>query len=91
MKITGQQPVTWNRITEVYRQYTAAKDKYPQATDSLQISPEGRLLLELKALAAGLEGSSEARVEAIRARLAAGTYSIPVEDVAAALLKEIGW
>ncbi|MDN5344594.1 MAG: negative regulator of flagellin synthesis FlgM [Clostridia bacterium] len=100
MKITGQGPVAWNRVREAYQQAAGVKgkDKPAQASpapagageDAIQFSSDSRFIRELKTHLAGGDDIRSARVEAIRARLAAGSYNVPAEDVAAAILKEMG-
>lgn len=100
MKITGQGPVSWNKVREAYQQAAGIRDKdkpaptRPATTgageDVIQLSSDSRFIRELKTHLAGGDETRSARVEAIRARLAAGTYNVPAGEVAAAILKEMG-
>jgi negative regulator of flagellin synthesis FlgM len=123
LKITGQGPVSWNRVRAAYQQPGSGKgqgrvDKAPAGVDkaaagantiqlstgsklirelkarpeddSVQLSAASRLINDLKTRLAGADDIRSARVEAIRAAVAEGTYKVPVEDVADAILKEMG-
>ncbi|MGI9862432.1 flagellar biosynthesis anti-sigma factor FlgM [Moorella naiadis] len=95
MQITGQGPVSWNRVRAAYQQDAGIKGKVQPAQarpeeDIIQLSFDSRFIRELKTHLAGGDDTRSARVEAIRARLAAGTYNIPAGEVAAAILKEMG-
>jgi negative regulator of flagellin synthesis FlgM len=90
LKITDQRPVAWNKAIEAYRRPAGVKekDKADGVADSVQLSADGQLVRELMATAAG-DDLRAARIEAIRARVLAGTYNIPPEAVAGAMLKEL--
>ncbi|WP_258359759.1 flagellar biosynthesis anti-sigma factor FlgM [Moorella sulfitireducens (nom. illeg.)] len=95
MKITGQGPVSWNRVNVAYQQGAGVQDserpaRARQEGDSVQLSPESRLIKELRTRLAGMEETSAGRVEVIRDAVAAGVYKVPEEDVAGAILKEMG-
>ncbi|WP_406678079.1 flagellar biosynthesis anti-sigma factor FlgM [Moorella sp. ACPs] len=95
MKITGQGPVSWNRVCAAYQQAAGVKgnDRPAQARreeDSVQLSPESRLINDLKTRLAGAEDIRSTRVEAIRAAVASGTYKVSLEELAGAMLKEMG-
>ncbi|WP_338834389.1 hypothetical protein MHLNE_07330 [Moorella humiferrea] len=95
MKITGQGPVSWNQVRAAYQKGTGVKESGRQGQtrreeDIVQLSPESRLINDLKMRLAGVEDIRPAWVEAIRAAIAAGTYKVSLEDVADAILKEIG-
>lgn len=92
MKINGQGPVNfWARVLDNYRQPKNAKGESSAAkADILQLSPEGRFIKEIKALALRDEGVRVELVEAIRARIESGDYHISVSDLADAILKEMG-
>lgn len=100
MKITGQGPVSWNRVREAYQQGAGIKGKDKPAPtrpgpagtgeEAIQLSSDSRFIRELKTHLAGGDDTRSARVEAIRARLAAGTYNVPAGEVATAILKEMG-
>lgn len=96
MKITGEGRFYWNRVRAAYQQAAGVKgnDRPAKARgeeDSVQLSPDTRFINVLKTRLAGEEDIRSTRVEAIRARLAAGTYNVPAVDVADAILKEMGW
>ncbi|QGP92803.1 Anti-sigma-28 factor, FlgM [Neomoorella glycerini] len=95
MKITGQGPVSWNRVRAAYQQPADVKgqggvDKAFAGADTVQLSAGSKLIRELKARLEEVNDTRAGRVEAIRAALAAGTYKISLEEVAAAILKEMG-
>ncbi|APC07863.1 flagellar biosynthesis anti-sigma factor FlgM [Neomoorella thermoacetica] len=95
MKITGEGPVSWNRVRAAYQQAARVKGNGRPAEarreeDYVQLSPDTRFINVLKTRLAGEEDIRSTRVEAIRARLAAGTYNVPAADVADAILKEMG-
>lgn len=95
MKITGEGQLSWDRVRAAYQQAAGVKGndrpaKARQEEDTVQLSPDSRFINELKMRLAGEEDIRPARVEAIRARLAAGTYSVPAVDVADAIMKEMG-
>ncbi len=91
MKINGQRPVDfWGRVLETYRKPITGKGQGTAASqDKLELSPEGQFIQELKTLAAQDDTVRTELVEAIRSRLEAGSYSVSITDLAAAILKEI--
>ncbi|WP_054937786.1 flagellar biosynthesis anti-sigma factor FlgM [Moorella stamsii] len=95
MKITGQGPVSWNQVRAAYEQPAGVKgqgrvDKAPPSADTVQLSAGSQLIRELKARLEEVNDTRAGRVEAIRAALAAGTYNVSLEEVAGAILKEMG-
>lgn len=92
MKINGQGPVNfWSRILETYRRPVNEKEKgAPAKEDTLQLSPEGQFIQEIKALANRDNFIRVEVVEAIRTRLETGNYNVPAADLAEAILKEMG-
>ncbi|MEW8959044.1 MAG: flagellar biosynthesis anti-sigma factor FlgM [Moorella sp. (in: firmicutes)] len=98
MKITGQGqgPAYWNRVGAAYRQGAAVREEKEgparphREADSVQLSAVSKLIGDLKARLVQGEEIRLDRVEAIRAAVATGTYEVPLEDLADAILKEMG-
>ncbi|WP_338825204.1 hypothetical protein MHOCP_07460 [Moorella humiferrea] len=95
MKITGQGPVSWNRVRAAYQQGTGVKESGRQGQarreeDSVQLFAASRLINDLKTRLAGADDIRSDRVEAIRTAVAAGTYKVSAEEVVDAILKEMG-
>ncbi|MGI6285529.1 flagellar biosynthesis anti-sigma factor FlgM [Neomoorella humiferrea] len=94
MKITGEGTTYWNRVRAVYKQNEVARPGEGAGRprwdgDSVQLSAAGRLVGELKARLAEADDVRHGRVETLQAAVAAGTYKVPLEDVADAILKEM--
>jgi negative regulator of flagellin synthesis FlgM len=96
LKITGQGPVvSWNRVRAAYQQSAGVKgqdrvDKAPASADTVQLSAGSKLIRELRTHLEEVNDTRAGRVEAIRAAVAAGTYNVSLEELAGAILKEIG-
>ncbi len=92
MKITGQQPGVVADLdrprAEASRARGAGVESGP-GTDRVALSPEARRLAELRAGVGDPMEVDQARVDDLRARIAAGAYDPSPESIAQAMLREM--
>lgn len=99
MKINGEGTTYWQRVRGAYQEFRASRSDVGQREgingaqrqdDSIELSAAAKLAAAMKTQLTEINEARTAKVEALKAAVATGTYSVPLEDVADALLKEMG-